>query len=73
MEVLCGIEFDGAVPVTRTARYAGFFAEAGDAQFQRVAEAINAQLTSVLECLARLIQQPGTRVRFGAHGKQCPT
>ena len=73
MEVLRGIELDGAVPVTRTADYARLFAKAGDAELQRIAETIDAQLPGLLEYLSRLIQQRRARVRFGAHGKQRPT
>ncbi|MNG01087.1 hypothetical protein D3C84_840500 [compost metagenome] len=73
MEVLRGVERYGAVPVTGTAHDAGFFAKTGDAQLQWIAEAVDAQLSSLLEGLSRLFQQLGTSVRFGAHGKQRTT
>ncbi|MNJ79520.1 hypothetical protein D3C77_775720 [compost metagenome] len=52
MKVLRGIEFNGAVPVARSPSHARLFTEAGDAQFQRVTEAVDTQLPGVLERLS---------------------
>ncbi|MNE95166.1 hypothetical protein D3C80_1932160 [compost metagenome] len=62
LKVLRGIEFDGAVPVTRPPGYPSFFTETGNAQFQRVAETIDAQLTRLLKGFAGSSQQVGSRI-----------
>ncbi|MNN55587.1 hypothetical protein D3C81_1704700 [compost metagenome] len=72
MQVLRGIEFDGAVPVAGGAHYPGLFAETGNAQFQRITEAIDAQLSCLLERFARLFQSIRARVGFGTHREHRP-
>ncbi|MNV25466.1 hypothetical protein D3C71_1165620 [compost metagenome] len=70
MQILRGVQFDGTVPVAGSAHDPGFFAEARDAQFQRIAEAVDTQLPGVLEGLGRLYEQIRRRIGFSTHGEQ---
>ncbi|MOA35051.1 hypothetical protein D3C78_1564740 [compost metagenome] len=56
LQALGRVQLDGAVPVPRLAHQPCLFAEAGDTQLQRIAEAINAQLTRLHKGLSRLLQ-----------------
>ncbi|MNO89660.1 hypothetical protein D3C76_811500 [compost metagenome] len=73
VQILRGVQLDGAVPVASGAHHPGFFTEAGDTQFQWITEAVDAQLPGLLEGVAGLFEQIRSRIGFGAHGEQRST
>ncbi|MNP14279.1 hypothetical protein D3C76_1065930 [compost metagenome] len=74
LQVLDRIQAYGTVPIVSGVGHPGFFAKAGDAQFQWIAEAGNAQLAGLAKRCSRLVLQ-NHRVAaagLGAHGEQGP-
>ena len=69
VQVLRLIQFDRAGPIASGAQYPRFFPEAGDAELQRIAETVDAQLASLTKCFARFFQRLDPVVRLGADGK----